>query len=186
MLDLINAVTALGTLVLLAATAIAGFIQLRHMRAGNELAAAQAIERDFRAPELQAALTYVQHEFAARIADAAYRCELAAPGYVDPRAHPEMLLCNWFNRTGTLVADGLLKEDLFMDSFGRLVIYYWELLVPAIAVLRRARGANQYAGFEYLVYRAGRRARRRPAPGPASASAAIRDPWLEEDRPATS
>jgi hypothetical protein len=161
--DALNAITAVGTLVLLAATASAGFLQLRHLRAGNDLAAAQAIERDFRSPEIQAAFSYVQGELAARMADPVYRAELAAPGYIDPRTHPEMLLCNWLNRTGTLIRAGLLKERLFLDAFGPLVIYYWALLVPVIAVLRRTRGADQYRGFEFLAYRAQLHEQRRSA-----------------------
>jgi hypothetical protein len=167
-LELINAIAAGGTLILLAATIFAGIKQLAHMRASNELVAAQAIERDFRLPAIQAALRYVQAELPARIADPRYRAELSAIGYIDPQAHPEMLLCNWFNRTGVLVRDGLLKEELFFDTFGRLVTYYWDLLMPVIAVLRRTRGPSQYAGFEFLAYRARRHM-------PANAEPAISD-----------
>ena len=154
-LEAVNAVAAFMTLVLLAITTIAALVQLRHLRASNELAAVLAIERDFRSPEIQAALVFAQRELAGRLEDPAYRRELGTPGYVDPRRHPEMLLCNWFNRTGALVRAGLVKEGLFLDSFARLVVYYWQVLGPVVAVFRRTRGDGQYAGFEYLAHRAG-------------------------------
>ncbi len=155
-LDAVNAVAAFVTLMLLALTTIAALVQLRHLRASNDLAAVLAIERDFRSPQIQSALVYAQHQLPGRMEDPAYRRELGTPGYVDPQAHPEMTLCNWFNRTGALVRAGLVKEELFLDSFARLVVYYWQVLGPVVAVFRRARGAGQYAGFEYLAYRAER------------------------------
>jgi len=179
-LDSINAMVTIATLVLLTATALAGLIQLRHMRAGNVLSAAQAIARDFRAPAFQAALKYAQDELPARIEDAGYRRQLGAPGYVDPRTHPEMMLCNLFNRTGGLMRGGLIDEAAFLDSYGRLVLYYWELLAPVVAILRRTRGPGQYAGFEYLAYQAAQRAARRP-PARRPSRAALADPWLAQD-----
>jgi len=182
-LELINAMAGVGTLLLLAATAFAGIVQLRHMRAGNELAAALAIERDFHTPELQAALRYVQDQLPARMEEPEYRAQLGLPGYVDQRSHPEMILCNWFNRTGALIRAGFLKEELFLDSFGRLVTYYWQLLAPVIGVLRRTRGPGQYAGFEFLAYRAQlRQTQRRVGRSPRGAPRIpVADPWLEED-----
>jgi hypothetical protein len=180
--ELINAVTSVGTLLLLAATVIAAIVQLRHLRAGNELAAALAIERDFRRSELQGALSHVQSRLAAQLEEPAYRARLGAPGYLDPREYPEMLLCNWFDRVGSLIRGGFLNESMFLTSFDRLVMYYWELLAPLIAVLRRTRGAGEYAGFEFLAFRAqARHAERRAHARPASTPHAVADPWLEHD-----
>jgi len=181
-LAFVNALAVIGALAILATTAIAGFVQLRHMRAGNELAAVLAIENDFRASDVQSALRYVQEQLPARIEEPAYRALLGAPGYIDPRSHPEMIVCNWFNRTGTLVRSGFVKEELLLTSSGRLITYYWELLAPVIAVLRRTRGPSQYAGFEYLAYRAATRAQRRTRRSrPSAQRLTIADPWLEED-----
>jgi hypothetical protein len=179
-IQLINTLASIGTLLLLAATVVAGIIQLRHMRAGNELKALLAIERDFRSPEVQDALTDVQDHLAERIEQAEYRAQIGAPGYVDPSCHPEMILCNWFNRTGALVRGGFIKEDLFLESFGRLVAYYWQLLVPVVAILRRTRGAGQYAAFEYLAARATSRGTRHAVRRPARLM--VSDPWLDADR----
>jgi len=177
-LEVLNAAAACVTVVLLALTTIAAIIQLRHLRASNELAAVLAIERDFRSPEIQSALVYVQHELPQKLNDPAYRSGLTEPGYVDELAHPELILCNWFNRTGSLVRTGLLKEELFLNSFGRLVVYYWQLLGPVVAVFRRTRGDSQYAGFEFLAYRAGIRLRAgQSGRRPTTPQAPLTNPW---------
>ncbi len=49
--------------------------------------------------------------------------------------------------------NGLVEENAFNELFGRLVDRSWELLRPAIAIMRRRRGPTQYQNFEYLVVR---------------------------------
>ncbi len=52
----LSALAETGTLVVISASVLAALIQLRHIRAGNQLQALLSVERDFRAPELQYAL----------------------------------------------------------------------------------------------------------------------------------
>ncbi|HYL27541.1 MAG TPA: hypothetical protein VEW74_06870 [Candidatus Nitrosotalea sp.] len=152
--DMIAALAQVGTFVVIAGSVIAALIQLRHIRAGNQLQALLALERDFRASEVQAALAYVQEQLPARLEDPAYRRELERIGFVDPAAHPEMILCNWLNEMGTLLKRGLVSGDTFMDLFARLIVYCWRQAAPAIAIMRRTRGPAQYHDFEYLAIRA--------------------------------
>jgi hypothetical protein len=153
-LEFITSLSNVLTLGLLLTGAIAAVVQFGHVRAGNELAAVLAIDRSFAQPELQAALVYVQDELPTKLALPQYRSVLAARGYVDTRDHPEMAVCNWFNEMGMLVAGKFVNEDLFLDSYGRLAEYYWRLLGPVIALLRRERGSGQYANFELLAQHA--------------------------------
>lgn len=153
-LELLNAVAAIGTFVVIAASAVAALIQLRHMSAGNQLDAVLSLERDFRGPEIQDSLRYVQTELPDRLRDDSYRRELVEIGFVDSRTHLELVACNWFNAMGTLLKNGLVSERTFMDLFGRLIVYYWGQLVPVVALMRRNRGATQYHDFEYIACRA--------------------------------
>lgn len=143
-----------GTLVVIGGSVIAAFVQLRHAQTGNQLQALLSLERDFRAPELQSALTYVQERLPERLADRTYRRELERIGFVDPAAHPEMVACNWLNEMGTLLQRGLVAEETFMDLYARLIAHCWKHLSPAIAIMRRNRGQAQYRDFEYLASRA--------------------------------
>ncbi|MDP9110218.1 MAG: hypothetical protein M3Z07_03650 [Candidatus Eremiobacteraeota bacterium] len=153
-IELLNAIAAIGTFVVIAASAVAALIQLRQMSAGNQLDAVLSLERDFRGPEIQDSLRYVQTELPERLRDDGYRRELIEIGFVDSRTHRELVACNWFNAMGTLLKNGLVSEHTFMDLFGRLIVYYWNQLTPVVALMRRNRGATQYHDFEYIAGRA--------------------------------
>lgn len=177
------ALAQLGTLLVIGGSVLAALIQLRHAQGGNQLQALLSLERDFRTPELQAALTYVQEGLQHRLEDPAYRQELEQLGFVDPVAHPEMVACNWLNEMGTLVKRGLVSEDTFMDLFGRLIVHCWRKVSPAIAIMRRKRGQVQYHDFEYLASRATAWLKRHPhGTSPKSfVREPIADPWLDVD-----
>jgi len=184
--DWVTAFSTLGTVIVIGATAVAALIQLRHLRAANQLEALLSLERDFRAPELQDALRYVQEEMPKNLENATYREELARLGYIDPHKHPELTLCNWFNAMGALLKYRLVAESTFMDLFGRLIAYYWKVLSPAVAVMRRNRGDAQYHDFEYLASRATVWLQEHPHGHFPSGSKRLvpQDPWLQTDTPA--
>jgi hypothetical protein len=149
--DAINTVVACATFVVFVATAVAALLQIRHLRASNELEALLTLSEQMRGAEVQRGLRYVQHELETRLQDPAYRAELSAIGYVDPQRHPEMEACNWFNQLGALVKNRLIDRETFLELYARLVAYYWERLSPVVALLRRARGSAQYENFEFLT-----------------------------------
>lgn len=181
--EAITAFATLATVVVIGASAVAALIQLRHMRASNQLEAVLSLERDFRSPEVQAALRYVQERLPARLEDPNYRNELAVIGFVNTDVHPELIACNWFNEMGTLLKHGLISEDTFMDLFARLIRYYWKALAPAVSIMRRSRGAGQYHDFEYLAIRAEGWVERYPHGyfPRGVARSALPDPWKEAD-----
>jgi len=149
--ELLGALANIITLFVVAISAVAAVRQLRHYRDANQLQAILSVVHDFKASRLQAALRYVQVELAVRMRDEAYRAELTRVGFVDSETHPEMVVCNWFNEMGTLLRNKLVDEATFLDLFDRLTTYYWGLLAPSIALLRRNRGDWQYENFEYLA-----------------------------------
>ena len=142
------------TLAIVAASSVAALRQLQLNRSGNQLRAVLAIQSDFHDPDLQAAFMDVQSNLTARLGDATYRESLEIKGFIDPRLHPEVIVCNWFEGVGVTVKYQLVSEDAFMDLYGRLVAYYWDLTSPAIGLMRRTRGRTQYHNFEYLMIRA--------------------------------
>jgi len=181
--DLLGAIANIVTLFVVALSAIAALRQLRHLHDSNQLQAILALVHDFQAEKLQTALRYVQVELPARMEDEAYRNDLLRIGFVDSALHPEMDVCNWFNEMGTLLKNRLVDESTFLDLFHRLATYYWRLLGPTVALLRRNRGDWQYENFEYLAAAAqrwhelhprGTYPRNMPRLSPA-------DPWLEPE-----
>jgi hypothetical protein len=177
----LTAIGTIGTFFVIGASAIAAVRQLRHMQAANQLQGILALEEHFRDPDLQAALTYTQDVLPRKLEDEQYRAELERRGYIDSRVHPELLLCNWFNKMGLLVKHRIVSEPAFMELFARLIVYYWEALTPAIALMRHSRGEGEYHDFEYLALR-GREWLSRHGEGvfPKGVSrATIADPWRE-------
>jgi hypothetical protein len=183
--EYLTADATLATVVVIGASAIAALVQLRHMRASNQLQAVLSLESDFRSPEVQASLHYIQERLPQRLEDPHYRQELAAIGYISIERHPELVACNWFTQMGTFLKHGLISENMFMDLFARLIRYYWRALAPVVAIMRRSRGPSQYDEFEYLALRAiawldthpqgefPRGVRREQLP----------DPWINQDVP---
>jgi hypothetical protein len=182
-LELLNTGVAIATLLVFGGTAVAALVQIRHLRASNELDALLRITELMRADDLQNAFRYVETELSAKLADPAYRRELGKRGFVDARRHPEMDVCNWFNEVGTLVKNQLIDENTFLDLFNRLVTYYWNRLEGVVAVLRRERGPGQYENFEYLAMLAERWQARHPHGAyPAGAKRMeTSDPWKDVD-----
>lgn len=182
-LELLNTLAALGSFVVFAATAIAALIQIRHLRASNELDAFLHLSDALRKPELGEALRFVQTDLATKLEDPTYRAELAHIGFIDARVHREMDACNWFNEVGSLVKHRLVEERTFLDLFARLVTYYWGKLEPVVAILRRERGASQYENFEYLAGLAEKwRAKHPEGDYPAHVPRRkLVDPWLAVD-----
>jgi hypothetical protein len=180
----VSAISEAGTLIVIIASVVAALAQLRHIRAGNQLQALLSLERDFRAPALQSALTYVQEQLPQRLEDPQYRRGLETIGFIDPTAHPEMIACNWLNEMGTLVKHGLVSEATFMDLFGRLIVHCWRQVSPAVAIMRRSRGEAQYHDFEYLATRASEWLKLHPqGMFPHTFSrVALPDRWRELDR----
>ena len=150
-LELWNTVASIGTFFVILATAIAAVLELRHMQAKNQLQAVLTLQREFRDPELQESLRYVQFYLPQKIRDPQYRAELARIGFIDSRVHMEMTACNFFNQMGTLVKNHIVDADAFLDQTSRIIDQYWKLLAPVIAILRRTRGDEQYQNFEYLA-----------------------------------
>ena len=153
-------------------------------RRGNQLQALLSLERDFRAPELQAALTYVQEQLPERLED-----------QISPRARAAR-----FHRSGDHPGDDRLQlaqrdgharqarpvsEDTFMDLFARLIVHCWKQVSPAIAIMRRNRGQAQYHDFEYLAMRAAAWLKRNPhgmLPRTFDRRGPLPDPWREIDQ----
>ena len=153
-LELVSVLAAVGTFIVIGATAVAAVVQLRHLRASNQLDALLALEREFRSEDLQESFRFVQSELVFKLRDRDYREELERIGFIDTRKHFEVNVLNWFNELGALFKNDLVDETAFMDLFSRLAVQYWEILAPAIAILRRRRGPAQYHSFEYLAIRA--------------------------------
>lgn len=153
-LETFNTVVALVTAVIIGATAVAAVVQLRHIRASNELTAfSEAMELWYQ-PAVQDGFRFIQRELAAKMEDPVFRADLDTAGVVDHIAHPELSPVDFFDNIGVMVSLGLLREDIILHPAGQLLQDLWKTMSPSIAIMRRKRGAQLYVSFEYLASRA--------------------------------
>lgn len=150
----VSAISTFVTMIIIAMSAIAAVIQLRHMRAGNAIAGFLGFMDSWASPEARARQHFVfGGEFDRKFTDPAYRAELTR---MQPNrlAHPELEYLDFWESLGGFVKMGYFPEDLVMETGGGVGVAAWEKLAPVIALIRTTRGPTAYDNFEYLVSRA--------------------------------
>ncbi len=114
---LLNAIT----LLVITATAIAGLVQLRHLRAQNTLNAELAILKDWSDPHFRDWRYYIAGELQAKLKDPAFLAEYDAPE-VDRSRHPELYACDWLEQIGSYLKYGLFDADVLLDVTSTSII----------------------------------------------------------------
>jgi len=183
-LEALSTAAAVGTFLVIAATAAAALVQLRHLRVSNQLEALLAILSLPYDPVLSESFQFVSHELETRMCDPQFRRELEA-AQVDRKIHKELLVCDYYERLGSIVKNGLIPEELYFDN--STPDQYWKLLSQVIAIRRRFRGPVAYDNFEYLIARSREYDRHHPngTYPPHMGRVEIQDVWLAEDRPSS-
>jgi len=149
----VAALSAFGTLIVIAASAVAAIIQIRHMRSSNQMTSSLGLVERWATPEYRELINYITSgELEERLKDPNYRKSLArVPG--DRLAHPEIVLLDFWEFFGSQVKLGSMSETSFMDVASSQCIIVWRKLTPVIAIIRRVRGPEVYDNFEYIASR---------------------------------
>lgn len=124
-LELINTLAAVGTLVIIAVTAVAALVQLRHLSSSNQLAGLLHTVKVYEAPEFQRDLSWMKFSIA-----------------------------DLWEQTGVYIKYGLVSEEAFMDLAGGIVLVTWDAISEVIRIRREVTGDAMYENFEYLAARA--------------------------------
>ena len=149
----ISALSTFGTLIVIAASAVAAVFQLRHMRSSNQINSSMGLAERWSTPEYRELIRYAfSGELEERLKDPRYR-ESLTRGAGDRIAHPEISLLDFWEFFGSLVKLGVISEKAFMDVASSQCIIVWRKLTPVLAIMRRARGSELYDNFEYLTAR---------------------------------
>lgn len=152
-LELWNTIFAGGTFFVIAATAIAAVIQLRHLRAGNQLNALLTLMRMWDSPEMQNHIQYTRTVLQEKLKDPAVVAEYAAGG-ISRASHPEMLVADFWEQIGTFAKWELVDERSWLDILSSQVVAAWRLLEVPITAMRSSAGLSAFENFEYLAARA--------------------------------
>ena len=160
-LEALNTFGSLTTVIIVAAAAIAALIQLRHLRAGNQISAMVEIANTLSADHFTDAVTLLRIKLGAAMKDPEYhRYELAVslgndPGVVDPAyialRQATLTVGNRFEEIGILARRGVIDTDMFLDAFCSRISAAWDRLAPLTAFSRDTISPLAWENFEYLA-----------------------------------
>jgi hypothetical protein len=150
-LELLSAIASVGTFLVIAATAVAAIIQLRHMRGGNQIIALTECREVIESPAFTEARRWIQDDLPLRLKE---------PGIKDKLENRVMakdlqaidFVGNFFENLGALVKHGIIDQEIACDLWSQVVVETWRSLLPVTTLRRRSGGSRALLeNFEYLV-----------------------------------
>lgn len=148
----LTAIATAGTFVVIAASAVAALLQIRHMRSGNAISLLTAYNNEFDTQEFQLAFAYVRSELPGRLGDDTVLDELAnAPPFVGEFAAIRTI-ANFFEDMGAFVLTRLLDPRIVCMLYAENVTSAWKSIAPVAALLRhKLDSPSIWENFEYLA-----------------------------------
>jgi hypothetical protein len=154
---------SVGTFIVITATAIAALVQLRHMRAANQIATWQQFASAYEGSELRHAFEFVRTDLNKRLEDPTF-CQELREGRTERTKHPEITICNLFDQWGLYYRSGAIDRAGFMRVNAGIVVGFWKRLAPVIALVADpVLGNISFQQFEYLAVQATRWQKLHPA-----------------------
>ena len=152
-LELIASLAAVGTFVVIAASAVAALIQLRHLRTSNQLNGLLTMMQMWETLHIQGHYRYVFKELPEKLKDPAFLTE-AKTAPLSRDDHPELLVADYWEQVGTYMKYGLIDERSWLDIAGSQARLAWNALEPVIIAARTRAGPAAFENFEYIAVRA--------------------------------
>jgi hypothetical protein len=151
-LELLNALASAGTFIVIGATAIAAVIQLRHMRASNQLQGLLSVLARVEDANFNRWVTAAQRQLPEMLADPVYR-QSVIDGTFD-RDVSWLNLANSYDWVGSLVKNRLIPIGAFLDVYSYRVMQAWKVIEPVASLVRPHAGDAVWENFEYLYVQA--------------------------------
>ncbi|HKU66156.1 MAG TPA: hypothetical protein VJP85_00080 [Candidatus Baltobacteraceae bacterium] len=147
----VTAIATAGTFVVIAASAVAALMQIRHMRSGNAISLLTAYNNEFDTQEFQMAFAYVRSQLPERLKeDDALDALANAPPFVGEFAAIRTI-ANFFEDMGAFVLTRLLERRIVCTLYAENVTSAWKSIAPVAALLRHKMGMSIWENFEYLA-----------------------------------
>lgn len=148
--EAISACAAVGTFFVIAASAIAAVVQLRHLRLSNQISTMLEYERlllDESFLEKRSELTERMDEW---VRDPRLLERIAARTGREYRVITSV--ANVFENMGSMVRYGMLDREVTLALWSHLASVTWETLAPITALVRERIGTDAlWENFEYLA-----------------------------------
>ncbi len=146
----VTAISSAGTFVVIAASATAALLQLRHMRSGNQIAAYNECRETMDSPEFRAALDFIRNELPVRLRDPSVLNTLVETGLANEYAAIRMV-GNVFETMGLFVKTGMMDQRIACELWSGIVLQTWDTLRPLTAAVRARGAAGIWVNFEYMA-----------------------------------
>lgn len=181
-LEILNTIATIGTFVVIGATAVTAVIQLKHLRASNQLAGLLSVLSRVEDPIFNEWLDRSKAMLSERLPNPEYRRSIFENAY-DRENNPWLNMCNSYEWVGSLIKHDLIPEEPFMDVYSGRILSAWDVLQPVVAIVRRRADPSIWENFEYLVVRAKMWERQNPlgAYPKHTPRASLDDVWIEQD-----
>jgi hypothetical protein len=151
-LEIWSTAAAIGTFVVIAATAVTAVVQLRHIRLANQLNGLLTTFSVLQDPSLRELINFIRRDLKRRMEDRTFRKSLLEIP-IDRSKHPELYLCDIYQHIGSFVRSGLIDEATYLQTDWYNVKLYWDLLADVVQTARTNR-PHIFENFEYLAARA--------------------------------
>jgi hypothetical protein len=154
--EAITAVSTAVTALVIGATAVVGYRQLKHLRQATQLEGTLKIFDELNDEELRDARRFVLTDLHDKMQDPKFRAEIAAVGLTDEHVHRELQVLRAFEKVGTYVRYKFIDPEMICDYAGPWVRGTWEVLEDLSIIAEHRRnfgGAALWENFERL-YRA--------------------------------
>jgi len=151
--ETLSTAAAIGTFIVIAATALAAVVQLRHLRAQNQLTGLLTVLARVEDPQFNEWVDAAREVIRTRMPDPAYRRAIS-DGTFDRKENPWLNLANSYDWVGSLVKHKLIPEESLLDVYSFRVTQAWDIIEGIVPLVRGRAGAAVWENFEYLVVRA--------------------------------
>ncbi len=145
----VTAIATFFTALVIAASAVAALVQLRHMPNSNQLAVFSDFRHEMESEPLNSAYRFVLFELSARVNDPRFRRETLSSD--PPNRRMIVALANFFDSTGLIVRHDMVDRDLACDLLYGYIVRCWDALAPLTASMRARLGYRVWEDFEYLA-----------------------------------
>ena len=149
-LELASTLAAIGTFLVITATAVAAIVQLRHLRSGNQIAALTEMREAIEAPEFFAARHFLQDELPALLKQPGFT-QRVERRVLDDDLQAITKVGYLFENLGAFVKYGIIDRDIACDLWSDVALSCWLSLKPVTAARRRALAPGIFENFEYFA-----------------------------------
>ncbi|MBV8727203.1 MAG: hypothetical protein JO233_05405 [Candidatus Eremiobacteraeota bacterium] len=150
----LTAIASIGTFVVIAATAVAALVQLRHMRSSNQIAALNELRETIESEYFRNSAEFVHKTLPGLLNDNLIRHQIAAGTRIPAikELTPAATLADFFEQCGMFIKHGIIEPKLFCDLWSYNVLISWEAMAPLVINFRTIQNQpGLWENFEYLV-----------------------------------